>query len=200
MSRHSRFRSSRIRRTAYRSSAIFYIYSEDSGTGAEYFQRTAHENSRVKVKILHSGKNLSTLITKANRRISHEELEEGDKLFVVSDKDEATIPDLEQAYSELNSKAQLLLSNPSFEAWIILHFQNHLNGLSSPALCLSKAGQLVQNYSKSNFSDEQFNDLKYRQQNARDNARNLAEQCDSQAPIRYLGSDLYKFIDELEKL
>jgi hypothetical protein len=62
----------------------------------------------------------------------------------------------------LKCKANLLLSNPCFELWLLLHIEEQKNEISSAALIkkLKKSSSIWKSYEKSTFSEPQQSFLK----------------------------------------
>ena len=86
----------------------------------------------------------------------------------------------------------LLSSNPCFELWYLLHFQEQKAAITSNA-CNLKLKQHLPNYNKGLFNKELKNRIEEKQAKAVNRASKLTE-------FENPSSQLYKFINELEKV
>jgi hypothetical protein len=86
----------------------------------------------------------------------------------------------------------LLSSNPCFELWYLLHFQEQKAAIASNA-CNLKLKQHHPNYNKGLFNKELKNRIEEKQAKAVNRASKLTE-------FENPSSQLYKFINELEKV
>lgn len=90
-------------------------------------------------------------------------------------------------------KAELLLSNPCFEIWLLLHAKDQKTALSSEAVLkeLKKSASVWNNYNKSVYTDTQKTFLREHLENAINRARALK---DYQNP----SSRIYRLLEVLE--
>ena len=94
----------------------------------------------------------------------------------------------------LACKAEMLLSNPCFEIWILLHAKDQKSAISTDALIkeLKKSATVWRSYSKTNFTDTQEAFLKSNIDTATARAKNLKE-------LQNPSSGVYKLIELLKK-
>lgn len=90
-------------------------------------------------------------------------------------------------------KAQLLLSNPCFEIWLLLHAKDQRTGLSSDAVIkeLKKSAPVWHNYNKALYTDTQKAFLKVHLEEAVSRAKALKE-------FQNPSSQIYKLLEKLE--
>lgn len=100
-----------------------------------------------------------------------------------------------QAINEklLKCKTEMLLSNPCFEIWLLLHAKNQKTAISSDALIkeLKKCASIWKNYAKSVFSDTQKAFLKKNTAVAVARAKALTE-------LNNPSTGIYKLIETLK--
>ena len=91
-------------------------------------------------------------------------------------------------------KAEMLLSNPCFEIWLLLHAKDQKSAIETDALIkeLKKSAPVWKNYSKSAFTDTQKAFLNDNTDIAVARAKDL---CEFQNP----STGIYKLIDLLQK-
>ena len=91
-------------------------------------------------------------------------------------------------------KAEMLLSNPCFEIWLLLHAKDQKTAIETDALIkeLKKSAPVWKNYSKSAFTDTQKAFLNDNTDVAVARAKDL---CEFQNP----STGIYKLIDLLQK-
>ncbi len=91
-------------------------------------------------------------------------------------------------------KAELLLSNPCFEIWLLLHVKEQKSAISSEALIkeLKKSSPIWKNYAKSAFTDTQQTFLNKTTQLAVDRAKELPE-------FKNPSTGIYKLIELLKR-
>ena len=91
-------------------------------------------------------------------------------------------------------KAEMLLSNPCFEIWLLLHAKDQKSAIETDALIkeLKKSAPVWKNYSKSAFTDTQKAFLNDNTDVAVARAKDL---CEFQNP----STGIYKLIDLLQK-
>ena len=91
-------------------------------------------------------------------------------------------------------KAEMLLSNPCFEIWLLLHAKDQKAAIETDALIkeLKKSVPVWKNYSKSSFTDTQKSFLNDTTDVAVARAKDL---CEFQNP----STGIYKLIDLLQK-
>jgi len=111
-----------------------------------------------------------------------------DKTFLVYDLDVQEILKKLQAIKN----TLLLSSNPCFELWYLLHFQEQKSAISSNE-CVQKLKQQFPNYSKGQFNNNLKNSIDQLQTIAINRASKLQE-------FENPSSQLFVFINEIEKV
>ena len=90
-------------------------------------------------------------------------------------------------------KAELLLSNPCFEIWLLLHAKDQRTALSSEAVLkeLKKSASVWNNYNKSVYTDTQKTFLREHLEDAINRARALKDYLNP-------SSRIYRLLEVLE--
>ncbi len=90
-------------------------------------------------------------------------------------------------------KAELLLSNPCFEVWLLLHVKDQTSALSSTAVIkeLKRSAPVWQNYSKATYTDTQKGFLREHIADAIRRAKGLKD-------FHNPSSRIFKLLDILE--
>jgi len=110
-----------------------------------------------------------------------------DKTFLIYDGD---VPEIVDKLKKIK-KVNLLVSNPCFELWYLLHCQNQTAELSSIE-CFNKLSNHVPNYSKGYFDKNLETQIIKNKNNAIKRAKNLIEFTNP-------STNVYNFVEELEK-
>lgn len=101
---------------------------------ARYFDIFKEQNVRFQFKVIPCDNNRSSpdqVLKHLKSELEEEPLQDGDEKWLVVDVDEYE-PQLSQVAQEcLNSGIKLAVSNPCFEFWLLLHFQEPKNRLQS---------------------------------------------------------------------
>jgi RloB-like protein len=125
------------RKSNERDSRLFVIACEGSKTEPRYFEaiKTHFKNSRLKIEILNrvdyginennsSAKDVIKTLDGFKKRYS---FDENDELWLILDRDAANFPEKslnEIARLAVQKQYFLAVSNPTFELWFVLHFEN----------------------------------------------------------------------------
>ncbi|WP_194289917.1 RloB family protein [Nocardia macrotermitis] len=148
---------------------------------SEYAQSAAVVCRRVKFV---NGAPVS-LVKKANAMI----LEGGiDFVYAVSDKDQF---DIAQALHEQCDGVRLLISNPCFEAWLILHFEKCDSAIDGKHKALERLRRHLPRFDPNALD---FTDFSPYVQKAADRARACGE-----APLRNPSTTLWQLVDTLTR-
>ena len=114
---------------------LFVISTEGAKTEKEYFHRFKAEQYPVLIKCLDSKHKSSPLqvLDKIKTYLAAEQPNEPLEAWVVVDRDNYREQDLAEvvAWAKANSNYHLAVSNPNFEYWLLLHFENSRRSLSS---------------------------------------------------------------------
>lgn len=134
-----------------------------------------------------------TKITKSlvEKRRNELKISRGDKVntFLMYDMDVQTIND-----KLLKCKAEMLLSNPCFEIWLLLHVKDQKSSISSDAVIneLKRSVHVWKSYSKSTFTETQKAFLNLNTEVAIARAKELPE-------FENPSTGVYKLIEMLKK-
>jgi len=148
----SQFRRSQGKRRYKR---MFVIVAEGTVTEQEYFRlfedESLVEGSLVGVKCLPNKTNLppKDALKCAREYVRKERLIKGDEAWVVVDKDSWLEEHLQQlhAWADGHDNYGFALSNPKFEYWLLLHFEN-ANGVATADECDRRLRKHLPGYDK----------------------------------------------------
>lgn len=130
---------------------LFLIAVEGEKTEPQYFTLFNHQSSVVRVSCLRGGHDSAPLqvLKRMEDYIKKEGIGASDEAWLVVDKDQW----LESHLSELDTWAKsdhrygLALSNPKFEYWLLLHFEEG-DGVSSSRECSERLKRHIKDYDK----------------------------------------------------
>jgi len=130
---------------------IFVLATEGTNTEPQYFDIVNNLNSNVLVKYTPKQKHQSPqhVLTAMNQYLKAEGIQKSDEAWLVVDKDKWTDTQLSQLY-DWTKKANnyyFALSNPKFEYWLLLHFEDYSSGLTSCS-CSEKLARHIPKLSK----------------------------------------------------
>jgi len=144
---------------------LFFIAAEGVKTEPIYFGIFTDETSIVHVSYL-KGKHDSSppqVLKRMTDHLKNKELKSYDEAWLVVDKDQWTDEQLTQLYqwSLQQENYGFALSNPKFEYWLLLHFEDGV-GIKSSHDCTDRLKRWIQDYDKGinmrKISQEQIND------------------------------------------
>lgn len=100
----------------------------------------------------------SSVLNRMKVYIRDYRMREGDEAWLVVDKDNWKTVHLEQLcrWSKSHPSRGFAVSNPQFEYWLILHFEDG-HGISNKVECLDRLNRYLPNYDKSNIPVNKFN-------------------------------------------
>lgn len=127
------------------------ISTEGLVTEPQYFRMFNNETTVLHVKILKNrGSGPEKVLKEMKRYLQNESLKKDDKAWIVIDKDRWTDEQLTSLHkwSTTNIQYGLAVSNPKFEYWLLLHFEDG-NGLHSSRDCLNRLERYLPEYNKS---------------------------------------------------
>jgi len=130
---------------------LFVIAAEGRVTEHQYFTIFNNDQSVIKVKCL-KNKDQSAplnLLKRMKEYLKEESLLNTDEAWLVIDKDQWTDDQLNQLYnwSLTQENYGFALSNPKFEYWILLHFEDGF-GINNSRDCTERLNQYLPNYKK----------------------------------------------------
>lgn len=131
---------------------LFLLAVEGRRTEREYFALLNSAFSTAKLECI-PGKNRSApkaVLKRMEERLEAEGLEEGDEAWIVVDRDHWEEPHLDElhAWSQETGNRGFALSNPKFEYWLLLHFEDGA-GLRGAGDCDRRLRAYVPDYRKS---------------------------------------------------
>ena len=129
----------------------FVIATEGTKTEPQYFALFNNRHSVIRVDCV-KGKPHSSppqVLKRMKDRLDREDLWASDEAWLVVDKDQWRDGQIAQlhAWSQGANNYGLALSNPNFEYWLLLHFENG-RGIGSPRECSDRLKRHWPNYDK----------------------------------------------------
>ncbi len=130
---------------------IFLLSFEGSRTEPQYFAHIDSMFSHIRIKPLKTGTRTSPrdVLKRLQKHITKESLKETDEAWLIIDRDNWPENDIQelQIWSQRANNYNLAISNPKFEYWLLLHFEDG-NRLSSAADCCRRLENYLPNYNK----------------------------------------------------
>ena len=130
---------------------IFLIATEGTKTEPRYFSMLNNQQSVVKVSCLRGNHETSPpqVLRRMEKHLRQESLKESDEAWLVADKDNWNDEQLRQLYewSQQKENHGFALSNPSFEYWLLLHFEEG-DGIITARECTSRLLRYWPEYNK----------------------------------------------------
>jgi hypothetical protein len=130
---------------------LFIIATEGTKTEPEYFDLLDNWQSVVHIECIKSGGRTSPpqVLKRMEDRLKREAVRKSDEAWLVVDKDEWTDGQLTELHGWSITKPNygLALSNPKFEFWLILHFEDG-RGISSSRECSDRLRRYIPDYDK----------------------------------------------------
>jgi hypothetical protein len=174
---------------------MFVIVAEGKVTEQEYFPLLSDE-SIVHVRCLRNRNNLSPkeALKRVKEYVRNEDLKKSDEAWVVVDKDSW----LEEHLAELHTWAQshrnygFALSNPKFEYWLLLHFEE-ANGVRTGDDCDQRLAKHLTAYNK-HIEPQHFSIDRIRKATARAKKRDKPPCFDWP---RKPGTTVYKLVEKI---
>lgn len=130
---------------------IIFLICEGSQTERRYFNNYIRKGVDWRIAILDTSKSDPVgLVKRALEKIEDGtvDTDNGDSIWCIFDVDEHTNREIEKAIEFAGDKIRIILSNPSFELWYLLHFRDHKNPINNPDL-LNLLRSHVPEYTKS---------------------------------------------------
>jgi len=145
-------RRSFLRKKAFLSYRRLYILAvEGRVSEPEYFELFNDTSKTVQIEIL-KGKDKSAplkLLTRMNKHLKEKGLSHSDQAWIVIDKDQWKDEhiDILHKWSQTQTNYGLAVSNPKFEYWLLLHFEDG-HGISSVRECERRLRKYLPEYEK----------------------------------------------------
>jgi len=141
---------------------MYVIATEGTETEPQYFDQFNSENATIHIRCLKKrgrGRDPEKVLKEIKRYLKEEGIKKNDEAWVVVDKDRWTDAQLDKLHRWSTSSAGnygLAVSNPKFEYWLLLHFEDG-SGVNSSRECDERLLRAHPNYKKNNIG---FNKLK----------------------------------------
>jgi hypothetical protein len=130
---------------------LFVIAVEGAKTEPQYFSIFNNQQSVVKVNCLKGTHHSSPpeVLRRIEEYLRRESLKKSDEAWLVVDKDQWTDEQLAQLlnWSLKHENYGFALSNPKFEYWLLLHFEDG-NGIATSRNCSERLMRLLPGYDK----------------------------------------------------
>ncbi len=131
---------------------IIVVAIEGVETEREYFELLNSKDSVITITCLKDASNHNSpehVLTRIKNYLDKKPLSKRDEAWIVVDKDGWKDSQLKELYnwSLEDKKYNFALSNPQFEYWLLLHFEDGL-GLKSIKDCKVRLGKYISNYNK----------------------------------------------------
>ncbi len=178
---------------------VLIIATEGKRTEPDYFNMRIFklDNRPVDIKVLGTKTHSSprSVLNRMERYLKEYRRKLGDEAWLVVDTDEWGDSDLEKlcAWGSLDSKRNLAVSNPQFEYWLLLHFEDG-NNVSGKSQCLSRLKRHLPYYSKSSLQTNRFTLTRVKK------AVNRAKMKDNPPCIKwplYTGTTVYRVVERI---
>lgn len=200
--RRNNDRRSFTRKSGFRSKHIRYIICvEGRATEKAYFNMFKAENTHIEVKVIDnkSKSHPSHVLNKLKSYLEENEISISryDKAWMVVDRDvgDRSKEQLDQVYDKcILNKYNFSLSNPCFELWLLLHFENPAaKDADTSTKCKNRLKTYLPNYEKSHV---EVLKMKPYISNAIRNAESKNISSSDPWP-QNVGSTVYKLVTEL---
>lgn len=130
---------------------MFVLATEGSKTESQYFAIFNNQNLVVHIKFLKGGYSSAPpqVLARMRNHLKKEGLKDSDEAWLVVDKDQWTDEQLSQLHewTKEGGNYNLALSNPKFEFWLLLHFENG-SGVSNSQTCSQRLEFYLPRYDK----------------------------------------------------
>ena len=131
---------------------LFVIAVEGVKTEPQYFAIFNDQQSVIRVNCLKGSHDSSPpqVLKRMEDYLKKEELKSSDEAWLVVDKDQWTNEQLTQlhAWAQIRANYSFALSNPKFEYWLLLHFEDGA-GIASSRECSNRLKRYLPGYDKS---------------------------------------------------
>ena len=130
---------------------MFVLATEGAETEPQYFDLFNSRLITITIKCLRSSTDSAPVhvLKRMERHLQSNRLRPGDAAWLVVDKDRWTDEQLTQLYAWANTDDQhgFAVSNPGFELWLLLHFENG-SGVANIRHCRERLRRYLPNYDK----------------------------------------------------
>ena len=132
---------------------LFIIATEGVKTEPAYFGMFNNQKTMIRVKLLPSKHRTSPpqVLKRAKDYVTQERMKKGDEVWLVIDRDQWTEDQLADVFMGCRIfDFNLAVSNPKFEYWLLLHFEDG-NDVNSSRDCSHRLRKHLPNYDKVNL-------------------------------------------------
>lgn len=130
---------------------MFVISTEGQKTEPQYFALIDAQHVVIRINCLKCNTDSSPkkVLQRMKTYLRQEDLKSSDEAWLVVDKDKWTDEQLAElnAWAATKDNYGFALSNPKFEYWLLLHFEDG-NNISSPSQCDARLKQHLPDYDK----------------------------------------------------
>lgn len=178
---------------------IFLIAAEGYRTERDYFGQFNSSDAVVQVKCLKRDHNSSPqhVLKEIKAYLREEKLGIGDEAWLVVDRDkwpEERLAEL-NAWSKKSEQYGFALSNPKFEYWLLLHFEEGHN-IQSSQDCSKRLAKFLPDYKKG-LNGQAFTQEQINKAIARAKTRDKISACEDWP--RSTGTSVYRLVERICK-
>lgn len=131
--------------------ALFLISVEGAVTEQQYFNKFNDDNSIIQIECINNNNRSSpkSVLSEIKKKLTKTELRKEDEAWLVVDKDQWSDVQLNELYiwSEEKANYYFALSNPNFEYWLLLHFEDP-SGHKTARACKERLNKHLGDYDK----------------------------------------------------
>ena len=145
-----------------RDTRLIIVFSEGAQTEKQYFESDLFQSHRVQVKVIPTEDGLSApkhVFERMKRYLSNVDLEPNDEYWLVTDVDRWPQEQLAEVFSHAirgKNRADLAISNPSFELWLFLHLADWKAGSATASQVETALRSSLGSYNKANLDFNSF--------------------------------------------
>ncbi len=129
---------------------MFLLSTEGTVTEPQYFSGFNSDTTVLHVRVIRNrGSSPEKVLREMKRYLREQDLQKDDEAWLVVDTDnwtDAQLTSLHQ-WSQKDRRYGLAVSNPMFEYWLLLHFEDG-NAIASPQNCITRLKRQLPNYDK----------------------------------------------------
>jgi hypothetical protein len=137
---------------------LYIIATEGTETEPAYFSMFQSQNATLRVHVLDSKHDSAPLkvFKRAEQYIQKQQLRKNDAVWLVLDRDNWSVDVLNTVWGRCRKmRFNLAVSNPCFEYWLLLHFENG-SGVTSASNCRTKLELHLPNFAKGHVEIEKL--------------------------------------------
>jgi hypothetical protein len=185
-----------------RDTRLLIIFCEGEKTEKQYFESSLFRNLRIQVKVIESQGGFSSpkhVFERMKSYIAGVDLEPNDEYWLMTDIDRWPIEQLSDVFAKAirgKRKANLAISNPSFELWLYLHFEEWSTGNCHAEYVEKALRKLLGSYNKSRLTIELFEG---NVNSAVDRAKKMCTNTNERWPSNP-GTHVYKVVEAIHSV